>query len=97
MTEGALAVPIEEPYDLTFSTALGRRTRIASAIETWGLTARQAEVLWLAAQGDTNKDIAAELRLAEVTIENHMTALLRKAGADNRARLVAWFWTRLDA
>jgi DNA-binding NarL/FixJ family response regulator len=61
--------------------------------ERWGLTGRQAEVLAQLAQGGCNKDIALRLGCAEVTVEFHVTALLRKAGVESRAALVARFWT----
>jgi DNA-binding NarL/FixJ family response regulator len=59
----------------------------------WRLTRRQTEVLALLAQGGSNKEIAAALGCAEVTVEFHVTALLRKAGVDGRAVLIARFWT----
>jgi DNA-binding CsgD family transcriptional regulator len=66
--------------------------RIAVAAQAWGLTARQVDVLRRAVTGDGNKEIAAELGCAEVTVEFHMTALLRKASAGSRAQLVVRFF-----
>jgi predicted ATPase/DNA-binding CsgD family transcriptional regulator/DNA-binding XRE family transcriptional regulator len=43
-----------------------------------GLTARQVDVLRLLADGKTNKQIAAELRLSPVTIERHLATVYRK-------------------
>lgn len=55
------------------------------------LTARESEILQLVAQGLPNKEIAAELNLAEKTIKHHMTSLMRKLGVRSRveAALVA--------
>ena len=57
------------------------------------LTARQAEVLIHLASGKTNKGIAALIGRAENTVELHVTALFAKFGCENRAELVARFWT----
>ncbi len=70
------------------------RVELVEATERWGLTAREAEVLALLAEGEGNKCIARRLGIAPRTIEVHVGAILRKAKADSRARLVALFWTR---
>ncbi len=59
----------------------------------FGLTPRQTSVVARVARGCSNKEIAAELGCAEVTVEFHVTALLEKMGSRNRAELVARFWT----
>lgn len=51
-----------------------------------GLTARQAEVLALLQQGLSNKLIASRLGLAEGTVKNHVSALLRLLKASNRTQ-----------
>jgi DNA-binding CsgD family transcriptional regulator len=55
----------------------------------YGLTAREAEVLALVAEGLTNKEIAARLRLSPRTVEKHLEALLRKTGTRSRTQLLA--------
>jgi DNA-binding CsgD family transcriptional regulator len=67
--------------------------RLTLAARTWGLTARQCEVLRHVSTGDGNKSIAVKLDCAEVTIEFHMTALMRKARVESRTELIARFWT----
>ena len=49
------------------------------------LTSRELDVLKGAARGLSNKEIALELKLAEVTIKLHLSAVFRKIGARNRA------------
>jgi len=49
-----------------------------------GLTARQAEVLELLAQGLTNIEIANELFVSNRTVENHVSAILMKLDVSNR-------------
>lgn len=70
--------------------------RVTRAAEVWALTRAQSEVLAEVVFGKTNKEIAAELGIAEATVEVHVTALLRKAHAGNRASLVATFWTAVE-
>ncbi len=53
------------------------------------LTPRQAEVLALMVAGLTNAEIAARLAITEKTAEHHVSAVLAKLGAPNRARAVA--------
>jgi DNA-binding NarL/FixJ family response regulator len=53
-----------------------------------GLTARQVEVLALIMQGKSNKAICRALGLAEPTVKNHVTAVLRALKATNRTEAV---------
>ena len=53
------------------------------------LTDREREVLRLVARGQSNKEIAAKLRISERTAKFHVTAILNKLGAENRAQAVA--------
>jgi DNA-binding CsgD family transcriptional regulator/tetratricopeptide (TPR) repeat protein len=53
-----------------------------------GLTARQAEVLALLAEGMTNTEIADRLFLSPKTVENHVAAVLVKLEAPNRVAAV---------
>ena len=50
------------------------------------LSPREREVLSLMAHGKTNRDIANALGITEATVKAHMTAILRKLGAANRAQ-----------
>ncbi|HWC11622.1 MAG TPA: LuxR C-terminal-related transcriptional regulator, partial [Acidimicrobiales bacterium] len=54
-----------------------------------GVTAREAEVLTLVAEGLSNKDIAARLYLSARTVEKHVERLMLKTGSANRAQLAA--------
>jgi len=67
---------------------LGVGTRPQRDLEI-GLTAREREVLRLVAQGKSNKEIAAALRISERTAKFHVTAIFNKLGAENRAQAVA--------
>ena len=52
------------------------------------LSRREAEVLGALGRGLANKEIAAELGLAEVTVKLHVRTLCRKLGARNRTHAV---------
>lgn len=53
-----------------------------------GLTERQIEVLMLMMQGKSNKMICRALDLAEPTVKNHVTAILRALKVTNRTAAV---------
>jgi DNA-binding NarL/FixJ family response regulator len=53
-----------------------------------GLTDRQVEVLALMMQGKSNKAIGRVLDLAEPTVRNHVTAVLRALNVTNRTEAV---------
>jgi FixJ family two-component response regulator len=52
------------------------------------LTSREREVLTLVASGLMNKQIAAELGLAEITVKIHRGHIMKKMGARSLADLV---------
>jgi two-component system, NarL family, nitrate/nitrite response regulator NarL len=55
---------------------------------TADLTPRQQAVLALLEQGMSNKVIARELGIGEITVKAHVSAILRKLGVDNRVQAV---------
>jgi two-component system, NarL family, response regulator NreC len=54
------------------------------------LTAREREVLQLAAEGKTSAEIAARLHISQRTVENHRANLMRKLGLKNQSDLVRY-------
>jgi DNA-binding CsgD family transcriptional regulator/tetratricopeptide (TPR) repeat protein len=54
------------------------------------LSPREIEVLALVAAGRTNREIAEELAISEKTAINHVTHILDKLGASNRAAAASW-------
>ena len=50
------------------------------------LTRRQKTVLQLMAEGKSNKAIANELSITEITVKAHVSAILRKLGVSNRVQ-----------
>jgi DNA-binding NarL/FixJ family response regulator len=53
-----------------------------------GLTDREVEVLNLIAAGNANKEVAAQLSIAEETVKRHVTGILAKLGANDRTHAV---------
>ena len=58
------------------------------AADRLGLTERQGAVLALMRRGMSNKAICRRLDIAEATVKNHVTAILRALGASNRTEAV---------
>lgn len=56
----------------------------AAAGAAAALTARQREVLWLVAEGKSNKVIGRQLDMSENTVRNHVAAILDRLGVDSR-------------
>lgn len=53
------------------------------------LTTREIQILSYIANGNTNKQVAHVLGISEQTIKNHISAILRKLNANDRAHAVA--------
>ena len=70
-----------------------RTTSTGTSRSTWAgeveaLTPRQREVLLLIARGLSNTEIEVELGITRATCRSHITALLARLGARDRAQLV---------
>lgn len=52
------------------------------------LTARERDVLALAAEGRTNREIAADLDISEHTVKFHLASIFGKVGASSRTEAV---------
>ena len=52
------------------------------------LSSREIEVLRLISAGNPNKEIAAQLSIAEETVKSHITSILAKLGAKDRTHAV---------
>jgi DNA-binding NarL/FixJ family response regulator len=65
-----------------------------SAPEAGRVTGRELEIISLVARGLENKEIAAELEIAEQTVKNHLSRVMKKLGLRNRQE-VAMFAVRV--
>ncbi len=91
MVSGAVYVPPEILASGELSDAqslLTSRDLARSSPANIGLTDRQVEVLALMMQGKNNKTICRMLDLAEPTVKNHVTAILRALKASSRTEAV---------
>ena len=78
----ALEPPISAPGQ---AKTPGAETTMEQSL---GLTERQMDVLALMMLGKSNKAICRELGLAEPTVKNHVTAILKALAASNRTEAV---------
>ncbi len=67
--------------------ATGERARARTPETTFDLTPQEARVAGLAAEGLTNKQIAAQLFLSSGTVDYHLGKVFRKLGVSSRAQL----------
>jgi non-specific serine/threonine protein kinase len=67
-----------------------RLTAQPEAATAQALTARQAEVAELIAEGLTNRQIGRRLGISEKTVELHVSAVLARLGLPSRAGVAAW-------
>lgn len=63
-------------------------SRVVALAHAPRLSARERDVLRLVVAGRSNKEIAAELQVAERTVKFHVTSIFNKLGAENRAQAV---------
>jgi DNA-binding CsgD family transcriptional regulator len=84
---------LDMPGPLATAQALAQRVRPVGK-GAGSLTAREAEVADLVAEGLSNKAIAGRLYLSERTVETHVRSVLAKLGATKRTEIVAWVLRR---
>jgi len=87
---GGVYIPPEILRRREASTSHGQRPEGARphSPRDLGLTDRQVEVLALMMQGKSNKAICRSLDLAEPTVKNHVTAILKALKVTNRTEAV---------
>jgi len=68
-----------------------RTGSIPSIARPLGLSLREAEIMTLIAEGHSNREIAAQLVLAEKTVKNHVNRIYSKLGVASRhAAISQW-------
>ena len=82
--------PIHKSYALKILKAFGglSGTGIPQATLPEPITSREKEVLWLLAEGYSNRQIAEKLVLAEGTVKFHVHNLLEKLQVDSRTQVI---------
>jgi DNA-binding NarL/FixJ family response regulator len=91
----AAAVRAAHRGELRLDRAVARRLmsslRAAPPEDTVSeLTARELDVLRLVGAGKANKEIAAELTIAERTVRTHVSSILRKLRLTSRTQAALW-------
>jgi DNA-binding NarL/FixJ family response regulator len=85
---GGIYVPPEILAPRALSRAPTTHVQPSASMSELGLTDRQMDVLLLMMQGKSNKAICRVLDLAEPTVKNHVTAILKALKATNRTEAV---------
>jgi DNA-binding NarL/FixJ family response regulator len=85
--EAAAAGLVVLPSDALAEVPAGTAARSAAPPEP--LSAREAQILALLAEGLVNKQIAARLGISRHTVKTHLAALFHKLGVSTRAEAVA--------
>ena len=79
----------EQALALAEQALPGRQQQGSARAERPDLTGRELEVLQLAANGRTNKEIGADLRISPHTVQKHFTSLFLKLGTSSRSEACA--------
>lgn len=79
------------------AVAFASGTSTTSSTNGIHLTAREAQVAGLIADGLTNGQIAARLRMAERTADAHVEHIRNKLGLHTRAQIAVWAHDRRQA
>lgn len=66
----------------------GLQAAITRKDESFGLTARELEILALIPKGQMSSQIASELFISEATVKTHLSAIYRKLSVANRTEAV---------
>lgn len=87
VTHGEVAITHATAAHFMKNLSVGR-SRSSASVEQ--LTARELEVLRLAATGISNPQIAARLQISVNTVKAHIKSILDKLNLDNRTQLAAY-------
>jgi two-component system response regulator DegU len=88
INESLVATPRVAEHVLRQFQSMASMERIAEGVVA-RLTPRETQILNYIADGNSNKQIAHTLEISEQTIKNHVSAILRKLNANDRAHAVA--------
>lgn len=69
--------------------APGPAAKLAARVRTPELTAREAEIIQFVAEGKSNKEVGALLRITEGTVKVHLNHIFGKLGVNGRTAAIA--------
>ena len=81
--EGKLLIAPEVASDL----ARAVQRAAAQRERSFGLTARELEIVQAIASGESNREIAARLSISLQTVKHHLTSIFDKTGTSTRLEL----------
>ena len=84
-----LALPVPRATDVALAQRLHYGRSNEEKRNSSPLTGRERDVSELAAGGASNRDIAASLKIAERTVEVHLTSVYKKLGVRSRSALAS--------
>ncbi|GAC1522016.1 MAG: hypothetical protein NVS2B3_18100 [Vulcanimicrobiaceae bacterium] len=85
---GGGGAAFDDCFALTIET-VRNRNQLSEARRRYSLTRRESEVLFEILRGATSTEIAAQLNLAEGTVQGYYKRLLQRTNARNRAAMIA--------
>lgn len=83
------SIAISERVAAILAGLLRPKTSV-TALDSWGLTEREREILLLIAVGDSNKVIARKLEISEGTVKVHVKHMLKKMNMNSRVEAAVW-------
>jgi len=86
---GELATAIRDVHAGRTRVAPAVAAKLADRVTQVQLSLRELGVLRLLAEGKTNKEIGADMNIAESTVKVHLTHLFEKLGVTNRTEAIA--------
>ncbi|MDA3630394.1 LuxR C-terminal-related transcriptional regulator [Saccharopolyspora oryzae] len=81
---------VQHIIDFALETKRHARTRTDENVHPMPLTRRERQIAELVAQGNTNKEIAENLVIAQRTVEGHVQNILTKLDFSSRAQIAGW-------
>lgn len=88
VTTGGTYMPPEALDDRPARASASSRKAKRSVASDLGLTARQADVLRLALQGKSNRQLVRQLGIAHDTVKQHVSAIYKILGVSSRVELL---------
>lgn len=63
--------------------------------EAYGISDKEKDIIFLVAEGMSNKEIASELYLSEGTVRNYLSSVLEKLSLRDRTQLAVFYYNKM--